>query len=159
MVLVVIPCHKEKTNVLLETMQSVLQLDHPHNRLNVFLSFDGYENEATFNAILKEFGCEDKLDENKGFRLATSSKHGSRMTISMFKHGGKPHVQGQTINYIQKHHEQYVDDAHNTFVLLLDSDTTIGPRDLSSLLSCFASLCFDTLSHNACDGLGTRVHI
>lgn len=142
LVVVIIPCYKEKINVVLDTMYSLLRLDYPPSHLHVFLSFDGFENEPTFHKLVSEFGgriqqtCEDGI-------TTTTERHGCRLTISMFRHGGKPHIQGRTIQYIRDCHPEYLDNSSAVSCALLDSDTIIPTKSVSSLVSFLVShLCY-----------------
>ena len=53
-VFVIMPCHREPSESLLDSVMAVLNADYPSQRLRLFLSFDGFENKDSFQYIVKE---------------------------------------------------------------------------------------------------------
>lgn len=139
MILVIMPCHKEPTDVLLDSVNFLLKSDYPSHLLHLFLSFDGYENKETFLAAITFFGA---IVSEESTTTAEGYASGIRITISIFDHGGKTRCQGNTFSYIQHNYKAYFIGTDNTFALLLDSDTRLGKRSLRSLAQTTVSVYF-----------------
>lgn len=139
-VLVVIPCHLESKPTALATIASALDSTYPRERLHIFLSMDGEENEHLAAEIASELGFGIQKEHRPA---CTETSLGTvRFTICIFPHGGKPNCLASTFRYIQRHHKVYLKSTHQTHVLMLDSDTIISPgmilTSASRLVSCSA---------------------
>jgi cellulose synthase/poly-beta-1,6-N-acetylglucosamine synthase-like glycosyltransferase len=130
MIIVIMPCHRESSEVLFDSVKFFLQSDYPAHLLHLFLSFDGYENKELFLATVKVLGASMSEDSNIS---ASSVAFGTKVTISMFEHGGKTRCQASTVAEIKLNHAEYLLGARSTFVLFLDSDTRLGNHSLRLL--------------------------
>lgn len=119
-VVIVMPCYKEIPEILIRTVDSLVDCEYPPSCLHVFLSFDGdQEDELYLNTI-------EKLGVPMIMKIYPKSidlvYRGCRITVSRFPHGGKRHCQKQTFRLIDKVYATYNKHHDNLFVLFIDSD-------------------------------------
>jgi chitin synthase len=119
-VVIVMPCYREKPEVLLRTIDSIVDCEYPPSCMHVFLSFDGdEENELYLNTI-------DKLGVPLTMKTYPKSidvvYRNCRVTVSRFPHGGKRGCQKRTFKLIDKVYEEYLKRNDNLFILFIDSD-------------------------------------
>ena len=119
-VVIIMPCYKEIPEILLRTVDSLVDCEYPPSCLHVFLSFDGdHEDELYLNTI-KKLGVPLTLDTYpKSIDVIYRS---TRITISRFPHGGKRYCQKRTFKLIDKIYTEYLKRNDNLFVLFIDSD-------------------------------------
>ena len=119
-IVILMPCYREKPEVLLRTIDSIVDCEYPPSCMHVFLSFDGdEENELYLNTI-------DKLGVPLTMKTYPKSidvvYRNCRVTVSRFPHSGKRGVQKRTFKLIDKVYEEYLKRNDNLFVLFIDSD-------------------------------------
>lgn len=119
-----IPCHLESKAIALATVASVLDSSYPNERLHIFLSMDGEENQFLAREIAKGLGI--AFQEGCCLPYADVWMNGIRLTISIFPHGGKPNCLANTVDFIQRNHKLYLQSPTDTHVLMLDSDTVVS---------------------------------
>lgn len=114
------PCYNENPDILLRTVDSIVDCDYPPSCLHVFLSFDGdQENELYLNTI-EQLGVPLTLDSYpKSIDVIYRS---CRITVSRFPHGGKRSCQKKTYRLIGKIYAEYLRRNDNLFLLFIDSD-------------------------------------
>lgn len=126
-VFVIMPCHREPDETLLDSVRAVLNADYPSQRLRFFLSFDGIENEDSFRYVVKELGA-DLI--KSATPTATTTVEGVHTTISLFNHGGKVHCQSKALGLVKEYLASSHMDASKAFLLLVDSDTRVARNSL-----------------------------
>ncbi|QIX01034.1 hypothetical protein AMS68_006551 [Peltaster fructicola] len=131
-VVIIMPCYNEEPEILLRTVDSLVDCDYPSSAIHIFLSFDGdQENELYLNTI-------DKL----GIPLTLKTHPCSidvvcrdcRITVSRFKHGGKRNCQKNTFRLVDRIYENYLRRHDDMFVLFIDSDCILDKYCLQSFL-------------------------
>lgn len=127
LVFVIMPCHREPDDSLIDSVRAVLNADYPSHRLRFFISFDGTQNEDSFQYLVKELGatCIESTT-----RTATALVKGVRITISLFEHGGKVHCQAKTLGLVRECLAGSHTDISKDFLLLVDSDTRVARNSL-----------------------------
>ncbi|KAF2168307.1 glycosyltransferase family 2 protein [Zasmidium cellare ATCC 36951] len=119
-VVIIMPCYNEEPDILLRTVDSMVECDYPASCLHIFLSFDGdQENELYLNTIEK-LGIPLTLDTYP--KSIDVNYHGCRITVSRFPHGGKRSCQKKTFRLIDKVYAEYLRRNDNLFLLFIDSD-------------------------------------
>ena len=123
MTLVIVPCHREPLAAVLASVNSVAHSVYTHNRIHIFLSFDGPQNMNIFTELVAIIGA--RKNNSFKFPCAETNIGNAQLTICLFEHGGKDRCQYHTLEYIKRHHPRYFQSMFDTCVLLLDSDTTL----------------------------------
>lgn len=119
-VVIVMPCYKEIPEILLRTVDSLVDCEYPPSCLHVFLSFDGDQEDELYLNTIERLGVPLTLDTYpKSIDVAYRS---TRITVSRFPHGGKRHCQKKTFQLIDRVYEEYLRRNDNLFVLFIDSD-------------------------------------
>ena len=119
-VCLVLPCYNESPEILLRTVDSIVDCEYPPSCLHVFLSFDGdQENELYLNTI-DRLGVPLTLEHYP--RSIDVSYRSCRITVSRFRHGGKRSCQKKTFKLIDKVYAEYLRRNDNLFMLFIDSD-------------------------------------
>lgn len=119
-VVVIMPCYNEEPDVLLRTIDSIVDCEYPPSCMHIFLSFDGdKENELYLNTIEK-LGVPLTLELYP--KSIDVSYRCSRVTVSRFPHGGKRNCQKKTFKLIDKVYAEYLRRNDNLFLLFIDSD-------------------------------------
>ncbi|KAF2719279.1 glycosyltransferase family 2 protein [Polychaeton citri CBS 116435] len=117
---IVMPCYNEEPEILLRTVDSIVDSDYPATCQHVFLSFDGdAENDLYLNTIEK-LGVPLTLDSYP--KSIDVMYRNSRITVSRFPHGGKRSCQKKTFKLIDKVYSEYLRRNDNLFILFIDSD-------------------------------------
>jgi chitin synthase len=119
-VVIVMPCYKEIPEVLLRTVDSIVDCEYPPSCMHVFLSFDGDEEDELYLNTIEKVGVPLTLDTypksiDVVYRMC-------RITISRFPHGGKRATQKKTFKLIDKIYTEYLKRNDNLFILFIDSD-------------------------------------
>lgn len=119
-VVIIMPCYNEEPDVLLRTVDSIVDCEYPPSCMHIFLSFDGdAENELFLNTIEK-LGVPLTLERYpKSIDIVYRS---SRVTVSRFSHGGKRSCQKKSFKLIDKIYAEYLRRNDNLFLLFIDSD-------------------------------------
>ncbi|KAK8198523.1 hypothetical protein M8818_006390 [Zalaria obscura] len=119
-VVIVMPCYKEIPDILLRTVDSLVDCEYPPSCLHVFLSFDGDQQDDLYLNTIERLGVPLTLTEYpKSIDIIFRS---TRITVSRFPHGGKRSCQKKTFKLIDKVYEEYLKRNDNLFVLFIDSD-------------------------------------
>lgn len=114
--------------MIMNAMNSVATSTYDGSRIHIFISFDGFHNQAVFMELLKVTKATIHYSDKS---IHAQGKAGTvGLTLSIFEHGGKTHCQEQTVNYIRAFHSNYVENASETCVLFLDADTVINQSAL-----------------------------
>jgi chitin synthase len=119
-VVIVMPCYKEIPEILLRTVDSIVDCEYPPSCLHVFLSFDGDQEDELYLNTIEKLGVPLTLDSYpKSIDVIYRS---TRITVSRFPHGGKRHCQKRTYRLIDKVYTEYLKRNDNLFILFIDSD-------------------------------------
>jgi chitin synthase len=119
-VVIIMPCYNEKPDILLRTVDSIVDCAYPPSCLHVFLSFDGIKQDDLYLNTIEKLGVPLALDDYP--RSIDVTYRSTRITVSRFHHGGKRHCQKRTFQLIDKVYTQYLKRNDNLFVLFIDSD-------------------------------------
>lgn len=119
-VVVIMPCYKEKPEILLRTVDSIVDCEYPPSCLHVFLSFDGDQEDELYLSTIEKLGVPLTLDSYP--RSIDLKYRSTRITLSRFPHGGKRHCQKRTFRLVDKVYAEYLSRNDNLFVLFIDSD-------------------------------------
>lgn len=120
-VVIVLPCYKEPPEILLRTVDSLVECDYPQACLHIFLSFDGDQEDDLYLHTIERLGV--PMVRTSGYPSSIDVTYrGCRVTISRFPHGGKRHCQKRTFKLIDKVYTEYLKVNDNLFVLFIDSD-------------------------------------
>jgi chitin synthase len=119
-VVIVMPCYKEIPDILLRTVDSIVDCEYPPSCLHVFLSFDGDQEDELYLNTIEKLGVPLTLDTYpKSIDVIYRS---TRITVSRFPHGGKRHCQKRTYRLIDRVYTEYLKRNDNLFILFIDSD-------------------------------------
>jgi chitin synthase len=119
-VVIVMPCYKEIPDILLRTVDSIVDCEYPPSCLHVFLSFDGDQEDELYLNTIEKLGVPLTLDSYpKSIDVIYRS---TRITVSRFPHGGKRHCQKRTYRLIDRVYAEYLKRNDNLFILFIDSD-------------------------------------
>lgn len=129
MVLVIASCHKEKVDVVLDSINSVARSQYPPDRMHIFLCLDGRENMHIFTKVVEAIGVQHCLRQ-PAFPGIETTLGNSKLTIFVFEHGGKTRCQGRALEHIWRNHPEYIARPLDTCVLLLDTDTILDKTAL-----------------------------
>ena len=114
------PCYREEAEILLRTVDSIVDCDYPPSCLHVFLSFDGADEDELYLNTIEKLGVPLTLES---YPRSIDVKYRScRITVSRFRHGGKRSCQKKTFKLIDKVYAEYLRRNDNLFVLFIDSD-------------------------------------
>ena len=130
LIFIIMPCHREPHESLINSVSAILNSDYPPQRLQFFLSFDGLENRDSFYKVAKELGA-SFIGSTP--RTATAVVKGVRITISLFEHGGKVYCQSKALALVKDCLAGSDIDASKAFLLLVDSDTRVDKNSLKVL--------------------------
>jgi chitin synthase len=119
-VVIVMPCYKEVPDILLRTVDSIVDCEYPPSCLHVFLSFDGDQEDELYLNTIEKLGV--PLTLNSYPKSIDVIYRSTRITVSRFPHGGKRHCQKRTYRLIDKVYAQYLKRNDNLFILFIDSD-------------------------------------
>ncbi|KIW02262.1 uncharacterized protein PV09_06412 [Verruconis gallopava] len=119
-VVIVMPCYKELPEILLRTIDSIVDCDYPPSCLHLFLSFDGEQEDELYLNTIEKLGVPLTLDSYpKSIDVVYRS---TRITVSRFPHGGKRSCQKRTFKLIDRVYTEYLKRNDNLFILFIDSD-------------------------------------
>ncbi|KAE9976118.1 hypothetical protein Vi05172_g7302 [Venturia inaequalis] len=119
-VVIVMPCYKEIPEILLRTVDSIVDCEYPPSCLHIFLSFDGDQEDELYLNTIEQLGVPLTLDTYpKSIDVVYRQ---TRITVSRFPHGGKRHCQKRTFKLIDRVYTEYLKRNDNLFILFIDSD-------------------------------------
>ncbi|KAF2837358.1 glycosyltransferase family 2 protein [Patellaria atrata CBS 101060] len=119
-VVIVMPCYNEPPDILVRTVDSLVDCDYPPSCLHIFLSFDGDEQNEMYLKTIEKLGVPLTLEDYpKSIDLVYRS---TRITASRFPHGGKRMCQKRTFQLIDRVYTAYLKRNDNLFILFIDSD-------------------------------------
>jgi cellulose synthase/poly-beta-1,6-N-acetylglucosamine synthase-like glycosyltransferase len=142
-VFVIMPCHREPDESLLDSVKAVINADYPAQLLRFFLAFDGLENESSYHHVVSELGATVSESTN---RSATATIAGVKIVITLFAHGGKPFCQSNALALVKAGLTDEHVDMSEAFLLLVDSDTRLAKNSIKVFAQCTVS------SVKLCDG-------
>lgn len=119
-VVIVMPCYKEVPDVLLRTIDSIVDCEYPPSCMHVFLSFDGEQEDELYLNTIEKVGVPLTLDTYP--KSIDVVYRNCRITISRFPHGGKRSTQKRTFKLIDRIYTEYLKRNDNLFLLFIDSD-------------------------------------
>jgi chitin synthase len=122
-VVIVMPCYKEVPEVLLRTVDSIVDCEYPPSCMHVFLSFDGDQEDELYLNTIEKLGVPLTLDTYP--RSIDVIYRSCRITVSRFPHGGKRSCQKNTFRLIDKMYTEYLKRNDNLFILFIDSDCVL----------------------------------
>lgn len=149
-VVIVLPCYKEPPEILLRTVDSLVDCDYPQACLHIFLSFDGDQEDQLYLNTIGRLGV--PMVRTSGYPTSIDVTYrGCRVTISRFPHGGKRHCQKRTFKLIDKVYTEYLKVNDNLFVLFIDSDCILDKVIMLTLFS-------EARAHSI-SGVHTELHV
>lgn len=119
-VVIIMPCYNEEPEILLRTVDSIVDCDYPPSCMHVFLSFDGDAESELYLNTLEKLGV--PLTLNTYPRSIDITYRSCRVTVSRFPHGGKRSCQKKTYRLIDKVYAEYLRRNDDLFLLFIDSD-------------------------------------
>ena len=119
-VVIVMPCYKELPEILLRTVDSIVDCDYPPSCLHLFLSFDGDQEDELYLNTIEKLGIPLTLDSYP--KSIDVVYRRTRITVSRFPHGGKRSCQKRTFKLIDRVYTEYLKRNDNLFILFIDSD-------------------------------------
>ncbi|KAL9082317.1 MAG: hypothetical protein Q9159_006521 [Coniocarpon cinnabarinum] len=123
-VVVILPCYKEPPDLLLRTVNSIVESVYPKSCIHVFLSFDGEDEDQLYLDTIQRLGV--PLVRSSGFPISIDVVFKNvRVTVSRFGHGGKRHCQKQTFKLVNILYGEYIPVNDDIFVLFIDSDCVL----------------------------------
>ncbi|KAK6435972.1 hypothetical protein LTR95_007843 [Oleoguttula sp. CCFEE 5521] len=129
---IVMPCYHEPPEILLRTVDSIVDCEYPPSCIHVFLSFDGDKEDELYLNTLAALGVPMGLDTYpKSIDVVYRS---CRITVSRFPHGGKRHCQKKTFKLIDRVYEDYLRRHDNMFVLFIDSDCILDKHCIQNFM-------------------------
>lgn len=130
LVIVIIPCYKEPVPVIERTLNSILESEYALSNIRIYISFDGLENAHIYEALKESIQAASK--PVPGTITSHVTIKGAEVTLCLFEHRGKSGCQQETVEHIKHHHSEDFQSPLNSYILFLDSDTTIPPHTFSS---------------------------
>ena len=119
-VVIIMPCYKEIPEVLLRTVDSIVDCEYPPSCLHIFLSFDGDQEDELYLKTIEKLGVPLTLESYP--QSIDVTYRSTRITVSRFPHGGKRHCQKRTFRIVDKIYTEYLKRNDDIFVLFIDSD-------------------------------------
>ncbi|KAK4554085.1 hypothetical protein LTR86_008926 [Recurvomyces mirabilis] len=119
-VVIIMPCYNEQPDVLLRTVDSIVDCEYPPSCMHVFLSFDGDKEDDLYTGTIEKLGVPLTLDTYP--KSIDISYRNCRVTVSRFPHGGKRSCQKKTFKLIDRIYAEYLRRNDNLFLLFIDSD-------------------------------------
>lgn len=117
---IVMPCYNEEPDVLLRTIDSIVDCEYPPSCMHIFLSFDGDQENELYLSTIEKLGVPLTLESYP--RSIDITYRSCRITVSRFPHGGKRSCQKNTFKLIDKVYAEYLRRNDNLFLLFIDSD-------------------------------------
>lgn len=117
---IILPCYNETPEILLRTIDSIVQCDYPPSCIHIFLSFDGDAENKLYLDTIEKLGVPLTLERYP--KSIDVSHQESRVTVSRFPHGGKRKCQKNSFKLIDKIYAEYLRRHDDLFLLFIDSD-------------------------------------
>lgn len=127
------PCYKELPEILLRTVDSLVECDYPKACIHVFLSFDGDQEDDLYLHTIEKLGVPTVRTSGYPSSIDVTYRD-CRVTVSRFPHGGKRHCQKRTFKLIDKVYSAYLKANDNLFVLFIDSDCILDRYCLQNFM-------------------------
>ena len=140
------PVYNEEEDVLVRSVDSVIESVYPQERKHLFVSFDDNKRGSLFHSLIKHL-CERGSDFSEEYELKkmnissvqcdqqpvtiSVTVEGMRVTVSTFVHAGKRLTQSQTYNLIR---DAYAGMGANAYVLSMDSDVYLDPDCIQNVI-------------------------
>jgi chitin synthase len=119
-VVIIMPCYNEEPDILIRTVDSIVDCEYPPSCLHIFLSFDGDAENELYLRTIENLGVPLALDT---FPTSIDVKYRKcRITVSRFPHGGKRSCQKKSFKLIDKVYAEYIRRNDDLFLLFIDSD-------------------------------------
>lgn len=131
-VVIIMPCYKEIPEILLRTVDSLVDCEYPPSCLHIFLSFDGDQEDELYLNTIEKLGVPLTLDSYP--KSIDVTYRSCRITVSRFPHGGKRHCQKRTFKLIDKIYTEYLKRNDNLFVLFIDSDCILDKACIQNFM-------------------------
>ncbi|KAK5112335.1 hypothetical protein LTR62_004298 [Meristemomyces frigidus] len=119
-VVIIMPCYNEQPDVLLRTVDSIVDCDYPPSCMHVFLSFDGDKEGDLYTGTIEKLGVSLTLETYP--KSIDIQYRDCRVTVSRFPHSGKRGCQKKTFKLIDRVYAEYLRRNDNLFLLFIDSD-------------------------------------
>lgn len=131
-VVIIMPCYNEEPEILLRTVNSLVDCEYPPSCLHIFLSFDGDQENELYLNTLEKLGVPLTLESYpKSIDIAYRR---CRITLSRFPHGGKRSCQKKTFRLIDKVYQGYLRRHDDLFVLFIDSDCILDKHCIQNFM-------------------------
>ncbi len=131
-VVIVMPCYKEVPEVLLRTVDSLVECEYPQSCIHIFLSFDGDQEDELYLNTIEKLGV--PLTLNTYPKSIDVQYRSTRITVSRFAHGGKRSCQKKTFKLMDKIYMEYLKRHDNLFVLFIDSDCILDRNCIQNFM-------------------------
>ncbi|KAF1811786.1 hypothetical protein P152DRAFT_474510 [Eremomyces bilateralis CBS 781.70] len=131
-VVIVMPCYQEIPEVLIRTVDSIVDCEYPPSCMHVFLSFDGDQEDELYLNTIEKCGVPLTLDTYP--KSIDVVYRNTRITISRFPHGGKRHCQKRTFRLIDRIYTEYLKRNDNLFILFIDSDCILDKNCIQNFM-------------------------
>ena len=143
MVAILIPVYNEEEEVLIRSVDSVIQSVYPQDKKHLFVSFDDLRRGSLFNRLIKHLCAKSsdfmtEYEQMKNNQLhdiepisISGTVEGMQVTVSTFVHAGKRLTQSNTYKLI---YEKYSTTAADAYVLPMDSDVYLDPDCVQDLI-------------------------
>lgn len=160
---VIIPIYNEDPAQLWSTLISVSENKYPHDKLNIILAFDDYEESDVYLATKKfiESDISTVIDENLQSEISLISEHkylanekhniifyqfrGNTLTLCRFNHGGKRETQNKAFIVAEKWYHKITKDNEAPFQR---NPKHHEPLNISELILLFIDS--DVVLHRSC---------
>ena len=131
-VVIVMPCYNEIPEILLRTVDSLVDCDYPPSCLHIFLSFDGDKQNDLYKGTIFKLGVPKKEGD---YPMSIDVVYRRcRITVSRFPHGGKRSCQKKTFKLIDKIYTDYLKHNDDLFVLFIDSDCILDKSCIQNFM-------------------------
>lgn len=136
-VIIIVPSYHEDPKTLESTLNAVVASEYPRPRLHIHLSFDGLGQIEEIGSVKKFLGLASFGRDGAHESTYETNFRGCRLTLSVFRHGGKRHCQKRTFEQIKLHGS--MPSLSTSLIMLLDSDTFLHHdciREFVSTMRC-----------------------
>ncbi|KAL1585504.1 hypothetical protein WHR41_05595 [Cladosporium halotolerans] len=131
-VVIIMPCYNEEPEILLRTVDSLVDCAYPPSCLHIFLSFDGEEENELYLRTIEKLGVPITLESFP--RSIDIAYRGCRITVSRFPHGGKRSCQKKTFRLIDRVYQDYLRRNDDLFMLFIDSDCILDAHCIQNFM-------------------------
>jgi chitin synthase len=131
-VVIIMPCYNEEPEILLRTVDSLVDCEYPPSCLHIFLSFDGEDENELYLRTIEKLGVPITLESFP--RSIDIAYRRCRITVSRFLHGGKRNCQKKTFRLIDRVYEDYLRRHDDLFMLFIDSDCILDRHCIQNFL-------------------------